>query len=464
MRHRDDGSDAEDDGSARERKRHQKDGSSEMFSNARHAKFEQNDLYSVGGDVYKIQVSINEGARRQRKPSDENTPIPGSSARAKAQSPPGPPALGTPRHMQNVPEHTRRLLSHQQRRASPILGEHSLNAINAVLAQSSPVALSPKRVACKSPPGGKSRGTSSLPKDKPHGRIAIPRNPYGQPVPVGPENPIIQQDDLVPSMIKIYTRLMAKVNHGNPLYFPGPSQEHHSEYRKRGVDIGDVGFVTSHGAFAFVFNICLPQDHPINPPKLPAGFEVFKFQRSTSQIYEPRTHLASQGVNQLSNLSTMYNCTEAEGAILVLPAGANLIEARNPDDLQEYVLHHKESWRKYMKGQGIQHRQLYVVTSAVKCTEWGIATFDRPSTLGNYLKFHVVDRRRVHETGKTILETYAWTQASGVIARMGPSSNLGAGSSHANQCVFFRGYKVPVSSACGDVKEFEKSDTPSSSG
>lgn len=49
------------------------------------------------------------------------------------------------------------------------------------------------------------------------------------------------------------------------------------EYQRRGIDIGDVGIITDSGGFDFLFNICLPVGHPINPDSMPDNFKPLAY-------------------------------------------------------------------------------------------------------------------------------------------------------------------------------------------
>ncbi|EEB99196.1 hypothetical protein MPER_01172 [Moniliophthora perniciosa FA553] len=64
---------------------------------------------------------------------------------------------------------------------------------------------------------------------------------------------------------QIYADLLLPLKHGHPLWLPEPTK--HSlpkEYQRQGVQIGDVGVITSDSGFEFLFNVCLPANHPIN--------------------------------------------------------------------------------------------------------------------------------------------------------------------------------------------------------
>ena len=63
------------------------------------------------------------------------------------------------------------------------------------------------------------------------------------------------------STADIYARCLLPLKEGYPLYYPelprrrgaGPNYE---AYRRQGIDVGDVGIITSDGDFDFLFNIC----------------------------------------------------------------------------------------------------------------------------------------------------------------------------------------------------------------
>lgn len=73
---------------------------------------------------------------------------------------------------------------------------------------------------------------------------------------------------------QLYSRLLLSKGAGYPLWLPEPYDDLPAEYKETGVAIGDVGTITSDGAFDFVFNICVPRDDPINSVGVPEGFEV----------------------------------------------------------------------------------------------------------------------------------------------------------------------------------------------
>lgn len=55
---------------------------------------------------------------------------------------------------------------------------------------------------------------------------------------------------------------------------PKPDDSLPQEYRDRGTSIGDLVLITADGTVDFLFNICLPADHPVNDGRTPGCFEM----------------------------------------------------------------------------------------------------------------------------------------------------------------------------------------------
>jgi hypothetical protein len=96
---------------------------------------------------------------------------------------------------------------------------------------------------------------------------------------------------------EIYSSQLLTKKRGFPLYIPGPGMQLPIEYRRQGITIGDIGIITSLGAFDFLFNIFQPADHPINREGVPRGFlPLSKPEIQEFMVYGPKTHLASSSV------------------------------------------------------------------------------------------------------------------------------------------------------------------------
>jgi hypothetical protein len=73
---------------------------------------------------------------------------------------------------------------------------------------------------------------------------------------------------------EVYVRRLLTQGHGYPVYGPKPDDNLPLEYRDRGTSIGDLVIITPDGTIDFLFNICLPWDHPVNDGRTPECFEM----------------------------------------------------------------------------------------------------------------------------------------------------------------------------------------------
>ena len=102
----------------------------------------------------------------------------------------------------------------------------------------------------------------------------------------------------------IYERHLKLKKRGFPLWIPEPNIRLPNAYKQIGIRIGDVGFHTSSGAFSFLFNVCEPRDHPINPRRLPEEFAAIEHERTDISVYpifSPDSFLASAKIEKVPN-------------------------------------------------------------------------------------------------------------------------------------------------------------------
>lgn len=246
---------------------------------------------------------------------------------------------------------------------------------------------------------------------------------------------------------EIYSRLLLSHRHGYPLYHPEADLGLPSQYRRRGVSIGDVGIVTRDGTFDFLFNVCSSYA-AVNPRELPDDFELLQSDYLSCREYlRPKRHLFSDNVKQINDSPVAYECSGPEGAVLELPKGAMLFEATNRCPFQDLAARHALNWYKYMfidKARDANNGSLYLVTGCVKAKEWGIAVFDRPSSSQDYLRFVADASPHEHDDDAS----YSWEMMGAVIAKIVPNTDdddddviTNDGEEH-NQCLFLRGYKI----------------------
>ncbi|KAF8338631.1 hypothetical protein F5887DRAFT_1077568 [Amanita rubescens] len=247
----------------------------------------------------------------------------------------------------------------------------------------------------------------------------------------------------------IYSLEMMIHGAGYPLHIPTPSKSRslQAAYRKKGVRVGDVGVITANGAFDFLFNACKPDDPSdagVNPAILPDGFElldkpfIMAHDKFDAGICLHSTHDIYESVSR----PTAFQCS-TKGAILALPTGATVYEARNTLHFQMHAARHAVSWYKYALNEGgrdISNGSLYFVTECTKTKNWGIAVFYASTEANN-------DQRAIFDK-----ESCRWEYRGKVDAKVGPKPTdiILSDDEEPNQCVFLRGFKIMLRSDIWD--------------
>jgi hypothetical protein len=284
---------------------------------------------------------------------------------------------------------------------------------------------------------------------------------------------------------EIYARRLLPKGRGYPLFVPEPMALLPPEYRERGASIGDVGRVTPNGSFSFLFNICLPADHPINLGRTPDDFEYVQLNNSLDVMFEPHmystgTHIASTLVQKQAiggdfssldnacvywinirvfnhfmttlSLSLMpagfgaglkFTSGTSEGGILVLPKGGESWDLESVGKLRDHALLHAYSWYRHVNvtlRRMAPTGSLYVVTGCDKAITWGVASFSS-SLSGSGISFKV-SAAQVTELGASY--ECSWERHSPAMVRVGPDFYSGGQQQPRNQCVFIRGFKISI--------------------
>lgn len=95
----------------------------------------------------------------------------------------------------------------------------------------------------------------------------------------------------------VYAEQLLPKGHGFPLWIPEPDTNQDE------VRIGDVGYVWE-GSFCTLFNITLPETHPVNRNGVPDGFTPLKFNPAElvrrRDAYLPDAPICSQTVRRVS--------------------------------------------------------------------------------------------------------------------------------------------------------------------
>lgn len=84
---------------------------------------------------------------------------------------------------------------------------------------------------------------------------------------------------------KVYAEELHRLQYGHPLWWPehtkGPGG------RERGIEIGDVGYIDTDGAFHPLFNITHETEHELNAGKTPPGFTPFVCEDGSIETKTP---------------------------------------------------------------------------------------------------------------------------------------------------------------------------------
>ncbi|KAF7971240.1 hypothetical protein HWV62_21554 [Athelia sp. TMB] len=225
----------------------------------------------------------------------------------------------------------------------------------------------------------------------------------------------------------------------------GPLESSSIAFRKRGIVIGDVGIITSGGAFKFAFNIFTPRSNSeINHFGVPDGFHPLPMDQRDVE----------RNIDKHAKGSEIFGCVEKEGTSagggqngfnysaptaangsvppvysseqvsLVLPDGASGEDYRNSADICNYIMTYALLWHRFINSKVLSDDEMpnssfYVVTGCDKTSCWAITTRDSSQ-----------NQAASSKTSSTRSSTTAE-----------PS---GGGTKPSNNCVFIRGYKVTV--------------------
>ncbi|ESK89171.1 hypothetical protein Moror_5241 [Moniliophthora roreri MCA 2997] len=192
----------------------------------------------------------------------------------------------------------------------------------------------------------------------------------------------------------IYANLLLPLRHGHPLWLPEPTK--HSlpeEYSSKGVQIGDVGVFTTDGGFEFLFNVCLPADHPINQFRgTPSNFIPIRWNGrilETPSRFRPGELICSQDSDRrrLSVAGSPAGAGQAialsfrnrRGAVLMLPNGASRFDCADVATFREYANMNAPDWYRFVRvtlGREPKNVPLRLIVGFDKSDSWEMALVD----------------------------------------------------------------------------------------
>ncbi|KAE9404778.1 hypothetical protein BT96DRAFT_916660 [Gymnopus androsaceus JB14] len=201
----------------------------------------------------------------------------------------------------------------------------------------------------------------------------------------------------------IYARLLLPHSHGYPFWIPEPNEALPTEYINTGISVGDLGLVRQDGGFDFLFNIFLKADNKINNwlgKGLPEGYEPIP--KDNQQFYRNSNQFSPGALGTLGNRKIEldakasvqmplgasaggeinFELTRSEGALLMLPKGAERVDYQNHSAVRDYAFHNARRWYEYVNGclgREAQIGSLYLVTGHDKTSAWEVAAWSSAS-------------------------------------------------------------------------------------
>lgn len=136
-----------------------------------------------------------------------------------------------------------------------------------------------------------------------------------------------------------------------------------------------------------------------------------------------------------------FTSASNEGAVLVLPEGADRYDLRNHLVFEGEALRNGKSWYEFaLRKLGrtmISFDSLYLITGCHKTSSWSLAAFHQPSG-GSQFNAQFTAGPIINGN---INAAYSWQMTSPVPHRIGPQPY---NATQRNQAVFIRGYKIAV--------------------
>ncbi|KAJ7588408.1 hypothetical protein C8J56DRAFT_68664 [Mycena floridula] len=259
-----------------------------------------------------------------------------------------------------------------------------------------------------------------------------------------------------PTAAQVYNSSLLGKGHGCPLWLPEPDDGLLEEYRRTGVQIGDLLRLTADGGYEYFFNIFQSASHAINVGRVPAGFRKLSLNKKDiserKNQHQVGAHLSTMIVTKIAvsaeaetgdaalavsgipmdfGAGIEFTSSSKSGATLVLPDGASRSGYENHTILRDYIAQNIQSWFAYVNGtRGREASHLCLVTGCDKARSWAVASFssaDTPTKVSLTFKATVVGAAA----------SYSWHEVNSAATRVSREPEK-----KENQCVFVRGYNL----------------------
>ena len=153
-----------------------------------------------------------------------------------------------------------------------------------------------------------------------------------------------------------------------------------------------------------------------------------------------------------------FKLSSQEGAVLILPEGAERYYLRNERLFLDKAIQHAVDWYDFAEqhlGRIISHDSLYLITGFYKARSWSLAAYQQGAGAGE----SSAQFKAVQVGGSNIAASYTWETTHAMDWRVGPSDQYYNGI--ANQTVFIQGFKIAVREGILGTKQVRvKVDVP----
>ena len=164
----------------------------------------------------------------------------------------------------------------------------------------------------------------------------------------------------------------------------------------------------------------------------------------TSQSWSPRHDYGPvRRSAQPGPLNYEFTLSSKEGALLILPEGAERYSLKNQCPFLEEAIQHAVDWYDFAEqrlGRIISHDSLYLITGFYKARSWSLASYQHASGTAEVR----AQFKAAQVGGGNVSTSYTWDTTHAVDWRVGPSNQCYNGI--ANQSVFIQGFKIAVRS------------------
>ncbi|KAI0060015.1 hypothetical protein BV25DRAFT_1005416 [Artomyces pyxidatus] len=219
----------------------------------------------------------------------------------------------------------------------------------------------------------------------------------------------------------VYRQQLAGLGYGYPLWQPG------CEHAAPRVLLGDVGFVR-HGRFFRLFNVHLPEHHPLQTHGVPDNFEDIPLDESrvvrgvlkagiyrscSVQEVSTREQTFSNPIPFGPGCEVSLSTSQQLGAALVLPLPALREDAPDRTVYEQLLRAHCDTWLAFARefDHPLKLEDLILVTGCDIARSWFVASFTTPEA-DTVLRLASAEKPVTRATASQVVAKGPWHTAS----------------------------------------------------